>query len=125
MRLIFMNVGAYIYHRPLSAHPPYVLRPREQVFWTCCMRYLHKMANSLLPFSYSTMYRVFRKNCVFSQFTETHPSPTSLKQTFKALNAMLLAIIWPGRCGKLSRISLKKTQYLMNSLYNIHRYKHL
>ena len=31
---------------------------------------------------------MFRKNCVFSQFTATPPSPTSLRETFKALNAM-------------------------------------
>ena len=33
-------------------------------------------------------YRVFRKKCVFSQFTATPPSPSSLKETLKALNAM-------------------------------------
>ena len=31
---------------------------------------------------------MFRKNCVFSHFTATPPSPTSLLDTFKALNAM-------------------------------------
>ena len=33
-------------------------------------------------------YRVFRKNCIFSQFTATPPSSISLDETFKALNAM-------------------------------------
>ena len=39
---------------------------------------------------WTNRYMVFRKNCVFSQFTETPPSPTSLCETFKALNAMRL-----------------------------------
>ena len=37
---------------------------------------------------YCICYRVFRKNCVFSQFTATPPSPTPLYKTLKALNAM-------------------------------------
>ena len=36
----------------------------------------------------NAIYRVFRKNCVFSQFTATPPSPTFLWETLKALNAM-------------------------------------
>ena len=31
---------------------------------------------------------MFWKNCVFSQFATTPPSPTSLQETFKALNAV-------------------------------------
>ena len=68
-------------------------------------------------------YRVFRKNCVFSQFTATPPSPTSLWETFKALNVMrvyshsywLVIFVqpiadkcWRGRGGKLSTILGKK-----------------
>ena len=33
------------------------------------------------------MYRVFRKNCVFFTIHSTPPSPISLEETFKALNA--------------------------------------
>ena len=33
-------------------------------------------------------YRVFRKNCVFFTIHCTPPSPTSLSEAFKALNAM-------------------------------------
>ena len=33
------------------------------------------------------MYRVLIKYCVFSQFTATPPSPTSLLETLKAFNA--------------------------------------
>ena len=74
------------------------------------------------------MYRVFRRNCVFSQFTATPPSPSSLWETFKVLNAMRVyshsywLVIFcttncrRGRGGKLSRIPGKK-QYLINTLY--------
>ena len=34
---------------------------------------LMKMQTALV-----VMYRVFRKNCMFSQYTATHPSPTLL-----------------------------------------------
>ena len=77
-------------------------------------------------------YRVFRKNCVFSQFTATPPSPTSLLDTFKALNAeqvyshsYWLEIFCTTNSSRvLARErrqtfenSWKKTQYLMNTLY--------
>ena len=32
---------------------------------------------NLLDVVFKILYRVFRKNCVFSQFTATPPSPTS------------------------------------------------
>ena len=37
---------------------------------------------------YSQIQGVQEKLCFFSQYTATLPSPTSLKGTFKALNAM-------------------------------------
>ena len=65
-------------------------------------------------------YRVFRKNCVFSQFTATPPSPTSLQMTFKAghfcttnSSRVLARQRW-----QTFENSWKKTPYLMNTLYN-------
>ena len=80
----------------------------------------------LLPENNSSIYRVFRKNCVFSHFMQT--LPRLHHETFKALNAMRVysysywLVIFcttnscRGRGGKLSRI-LRKKQYLMNTLY--------
>ena len=45
-----------------------------------------------MPLSLCTLLSIYScdtgKNCVFSQFTATPDSPTSLKGAFKALNAM-------------------------------------
>ena len=72
------------------------------------------------------------KIVVFFTITATPPSPTSVLETFKALNAMrvyshaykllifvqlIAAECWRGRGGKLSRTFGKKTQYLTNTLY--------
>ena len=77
-------------------------------------------------------YRVFRKNCVFSQFTATPPSPTTLWETFKALKAMrvyshsywlvIFCTTTSNRVPERDRWqtfenSWKKNQYLMNTLY--------
>ena len=56
----------------------------------------------------------------FSQFTATPPSPTSLIETFKALNARRVYShsYWLGFfCSTNSSRDLEKTQYLMNTLY--------
>ena len=54
------------------------------------VKHLYKLPPSLLPagFDRYSRYRVFRKNCVFTQFTATLDSPTSLWESFKALNAI-------------------------------------
>ena len=54
------------------------------------VKHLYKLPPSLLPagFDRYSRYRVFRKNCVFTQFTATPDSPTSLWESFKALNAI-------------------------------------
>ena len=71
------------------------------------------------------MYRVFRKKCIFSQFTATPPSPSSLKETFNAsVQSLLLAgnFCTTNRSRVLAREMWqtfeKKTQYLMNTLYD-------
>ena len=77
--------------------------------------------------------RVFRKNCgFFSQFAATPPSPTSLQETFKALNVMgvyshsywLVIFCTTNSNRVLARErwqtfenSWKNTKYLMNTLY--------
>ena len=71
---------------------------------------------------------MFRKNCVFSQFNATPLSPTSLLETFKALNAMRakshsywLVIFCTTNSSRVlanfREFLEKKTQYLMNTLY--------
>ena len=84
----------------------------------------NKCSEELLAYR---IYRVFRKNCVFSQLTAT-----SLSETFKALNEMrvyshsfpLVIFCTTNSSRVVARErwqtfenSWKKTQYLMNTLY--------
>ena len=85
------------------------------------------------------IYRVFRKNCVCSQFTATPPSPASLccKRFSKLSNAMrvyshsywLVIFCTTNSSRVLARErwqtfenSWKKTQYILNTLYVINVY---
>ena len=71
-------------------------------------------------------YMVFIKNCVFSQFTATHPLHVGeqliLSECTVILNGWqsvqpIAALCWRGKCRKILKILEKKTQYLMNTLY--------
>ena len=71
---------------PYAAYPLNTLH-KNICFITC--RYIWMISTGgIFGFCFKISYRVFRKNCVFSQFTANPYSPTSLKETCKALNAM-------------------------------------
>ena len=58
--------------------PPFN-RNAKNLMRKCKNAYLHKSLSSNVVSNIAyTFYRVFRKNCVFSQFTAIPPSPTSL-----------------------------------------------
>ena len=57
-----------------------------------------------LPIMFILIYRVFRKNCVFSQFTATPPSPTSLRDLQSSQrNASVQSLLLAGKGGGRER----------------------
>ena len=91
---------------------------------TCPDTFLTSSGLQMLPIHKELYTGCSGKIVFFPQFTATPPSPTSLRETFKALDAMRvnshsywLVIFLYNQQKPSAGKEVKKAQYLMNTLY--------